>query len=47
MRTFFMISWSLEPLKGGMPERMMYMITPHDQISHFWLYFLLRTSGAM
>lgn len=36
-RTFFMISWSDWPLKGGMPERVMYVMTPADQMSHFSL----------
>ena len=33
--TFFMISWSLAPLNGGIPERVMKAMTPHDQMSHF------------
>jgi hypothetical protein len=32
--TFFMISWSLAPLKGGIPESVMNVMTPQDQISH-------------
>jgi len=45
--TFFMISWSLAPLNGGIPERIIYVMTPQDQISHFSLYDLFKTSGAI
>jgi hypothetical protein len=32
--TFFIISWSDAPLNGGIPERIMKVMTPMDQISH-------------
>ena len=45
--TFSMSSVSERPLKGGSPQSRMYRITPQLQISHFSLYLLKSTSGAM
>jgi len=35
------------PWNGGYPHNSMYIITPADQISHFSLYPLFHTSGAI
>lgn len=34
------------PLKGGYPQRRIYMMIPQDQMSALESYYLLMTSGA-
>lgn len=45
--TAFKIYSSLIPLNGGLPDNNIYNITPHDQTSHFSVYFSSKTSGAI
>lgn len=40
------MTYSLGPIKGGIPHNIIYKITPEAQTSHFSLYDPLSTSGA-